>query len=166
MKIIAIDLAENAGLAFCDYETPHKIYCTYLIGSPQDQLQDLESHVDLNEQNIILIEDFVYFGLNAKTSKSLLMRLGYFVYTLEAMNQTVILIKPNEARRWLKEITLPDDLDGKKPKEQIYKLLKPLIKSDTVKITNDITDAIALIITQQNLSISSLEMEMLNEETN
>lgn len=159
MKIVGIDLAENAGLAICDYVNPAQIQCTYLTGLPHEQMLQLSNYINLNEQNIICIEDFVYFGLNAKTSASLLKRLGYFQYTLEALSQTVILIKPNAARKWLDTIEFNDKL---KPKERVYKYLKQqIINDNNIKITNDITDAIALVITQQNLALDTLQMRML-----
>jgi Holliday junction resolvasome RuvABC endonuclease subunit len=164
MNIIGIDLAENAGVAICSYDNPYDIHCTYLKGLPHEQLNTLSHLINLNEtnRNIICIEDFVYFGLNVKTSLSLVKRLGYFQYTLEALNQTVILIKPNEARKWLKNVALPEELQALKPKEQIYKLLKPIIINEqNVKITNDITDALSLLITQQKLALDKIKVQML-----
>lgn len=161
MKIVGIDLAENAGVSYCDYEDPYLIKCSYLKGLPYEQMNQLLQHIDISQPNIISIEDFVYFGLNAKTSASLLRRLGYFQYHLESLGQTVILIKPNAARKWLESVDIPDELKELKPKDKVYKfLMKYISNKNNVKITNDITDAIALLITQQNLEVDKIRVEM------
>lgn len=161
MQIIGLDLATNAGMAYCSYGDEYNIKCTMLIGSPYEQILKISELVDLSDKNIFIIEDFVYFGRNAKGTKSLLMRMGFFYHMLEeVLEQTVILMSPNTSRTYLKKLELPASIKNKKKKEQSYHMLLKKFGDlpDDVELTDDITDAISLVLTQQKLDYNELRL--------
>lgn len=119
----------------------------YIEGSPHYQIQELAE--SLEEDSIIIVEDFSYFSAkNPVTTATLNQRFGYIYWRL-AESYTVHKYNVNTVRKHLK---IHSRIKG----EQKKKVNEDIRMACQIKFTSDETDAIALLLFHQQEEISDL----------
>jgi len=151
--ILSLDIATTMGVT---EETNHSTV-TYEIkqANPVLQYKALKSLIGSRPIDLILVEEFVYFGSgnSKKTIANLLERLGYLTNRLLEDGYIIKRIYPTSYQSALiKKFNLQEALKlvkGKsKKKKVIHKYLSSLYK---LPFTNNETDALGMIIYHTNV---------------
>lgn len=130
-KIVALDIAKRMGVIF--YNHPDGVmFCTTYEGAPDEQLQMLLDVLgDEVSDCLFLIEELNTF-VNAKTTRSLLHRVGYIKLTLEKLGAEVKMLNAMSVRKYI----------GAKNKADVRKVFYSL---GLPEMSEDEADALAIL---------------------
>jgi|SRR5688500_5376130 len=134
---VGLDTAETMGVALY-YPKNRLALVTEVKGTPIEQYIYITNNILLpigndKEQVLFIIEKLTNF-LNAKTTRSLLERIGYLKYTLLSNGQLVEELAPTIARKTL----------GIRSNKRTVQLL--FQKYTEMKLSDNHTDALALVV--------------------
>lgn len=169
--ILSLDIADKMGVA---YTFEDKIYTEVIsfkkLSAYESANKQLNYICDFPLDTIILIEEFVYYGNSNRMGQSdLVKRLGFIEYSLISLGYSVTMLNVNSVRKGYcvdkpkqKRIIINDKgkykLIGIKPKDWIQKEIN---NHTGLKLTNDQTDAILMIMNYKNLSYEDIQGKVL-----
>jgi hypothetical protein len=131
-QIVALDIAKTMGVCFHKHPDGN-FYCTAYSGTPQEQLEMLLDVLGDDVKNTLFFIEELNSFVNAKTTRSLLHRVGFIKLTLEKLGAKVEMVNAMAARKFL----------GAKNKKDVGNIFQAL---DFPKMTDDEADALAIML--------------------